>query len=136
MDDDCQILDVNIDIGGCVIYQSKLIAQVDPPSLFAEIVLEAIEEYAESALNPDIEKDELTEDDDPVKQEAQRIVARVKSIKCTGKNSSAELLKFLQKSNITLKSLHSNSSPIFRTGITVKIGKPLSLNLHLPPNPK
>ena len=133
MYDDCQILDVNIDIGGRVVYTSKLIADVDPPSTFANIVEEAIQEYAESALNPDISEDELNEDDDdPVKREAQHLVSRVKSIKCTGRDRSAELLKFLQKSNIPLKSLDSISSPIFRTGITIKIGKPIAESAPAP----
>eukprot|EP00956_Cyclotella_meneghiniana_P041453 scaffold227870_cov37-Cyclotella_meneghiniana.AAC.2 len=140
MDDDCQILDVNIDIGGRVIYTSKLIAEVDPPSLFAEIVTEAIEEYAQSALNlSDIDEDADEEDlneDDPIKVEAQRLIALIKSIKCTGRDRSAELLKFLQKSSITLKSLHSISSPIFRTGITIKIGKPKAPMASSDPKPK
>ena len=125
MDDDCQILDVNINIGGRDIYTAKLIVEVDPPSTFAEIVTEAVEEYALSALNPsDVEEDDPNGEDDPVKLEVQRLISRVKSIKCTGKERSADLIKFLQKSNVLLKSLHSSSTPIYRTGITIKIGKP------------
>jgi hypothetical protein len=109
------MIDVHLDIGNRVVYKAKLLSESS--TSFEGIVLEAQEEYAKSYPPPTSPSD----DEDPHKREALILIERVTSVKCIGMPDSAELYKFLHKSNIRLHQLHSSSTPLYRTGIYIKL---------------
>ena len=121
MDDGFAAVDVHVDIGNRVVFKSKIFT--DSTSLFHDVVTEALEEHARAVVDPNQSASAFDDDEDPFKRETLILLGRVVSIKCIGVRQSAELFKHLQKSNVPLKMLDSIETPVFRTGITVKLGK-------------
>jgi hypothetical protein len=99
MEDECQLLDVNVDIGTNTVYKAKIFCTAE--SSFVDTITEALQEYARATfqspptINLDTDDDDADEDD-PITCETFSLLGRIVSVKCIGRRDSAELFKFIQ----------------------------------------
>ena len=119
-DDECLLIDVKVTEGNRDVYHTKhILSNKGQP--FTEVVLDVLTEYARDATE-DINLMEVEEDDDgedAINAKALGMHGRIRSIKCVGKPT--ELFKYLQHSNLSLNSLNSATTPIYKNGICIDL---------------
>ena len=117
-DNDTLIVDVKVTVHSRDAYACKHFLETAGDS-YADVVLNVLEEYARASATDVIVLDDVEDNNDPIKVEAIAMYGQITSIKCVGK--PMELYQYLQRSNLSLKSLSSNTTPIFKNGLCINL---------------
>lgn len=120
-DNEYLLIDAGVMEGGQLIFATKhIISNVD--AKFGDVVQSILEELAQVQIDADRNHSQFyNRTNDTIKQKAGEMFGRVESISCRNNTMHIELIKFLHETNIKIKSLNSNQTPLFENGISIQL---------------